>query len=100
MKTKVLKKKSGTDWERLSTMKDEEINLIDNPELDSSFFENATLQLPVPKKAVNIRLDNDVLEWYKHQGAGYQTRINAVLKMYMKTKKEAEIKKVQKTKPK
>jgi uncharacterized protein (DUF4415 family) len=100
MKAKVLRKKSGTDWERLSTMKDEEINLIDNPELDSSFFENATLQLPVPKKAVNIRLDNDVLEWYKHQGPGYQTRINAVLRMYMKTKREAGIKKIQKTKTK
>jgi uncharacterized protein (DUF4415 family) len=102
MKTKILRKKSGTDWERLSTMKDEEIDLIESPELDSSFFENATLQLPEPKKSVNIRIDNDVLEWYKHQGPGYQTRMNAVLRMYMKTKKEtgnkSGTKKTQKTK--
>jgi uncharacterized protein (DUF4415 family) len=85
-------------------MNDEEINLIENPELDSSFFENATLRLPEPKKSVNIRIDNDVLEWYKHLGPGYQTRMNAVLRMYMKTKRESENKsenkKTQKTKTK
>jgi uncharacterized protein (DUF4415 family) len=90
MKVQILKKKSGTNWERLSTMKDEEINFIDSPELDFSFFENAALQLPEPKKAVNIRLDSDVLEWYKHQGPGYQTRMNAILRMYMKTKMESK----------
>jgi len=100
MKAKVLKKKSGTDWERLSTMKDEEINLIDSPELDSSFFENATLKLPELKKSVNIRIDSDVLEWYKHQGPGYQTRMNAVLRMYMKTKREIADKKAVKKKQK
>jgi uncharacterized protein (DUF4415 family) len=104
MKTKVLRKKLGTDRERLSMMKDEEIYLIDSPEFDSSFFENATLQLPEPKKAVNIRIDVDVLEWYKHLGPGYQTRMNAVLKMYMQTKREiankSGVKKSQKTKTK
>jgi hypothetical protein len=72
--------------------------------LDSSFFENATLQLPEPKKSVNIRIDVDVLEWYKHQGPGYQTRMNAVLRMYMQTKRgianKSGVKKSQKTKTK
>ncbi|NLG17869.1 MAG: BrnA antitoxin family protein [Fibrobacter sp.] len=86
MKVKNLKKQSGTDWERLSTMSDKEINLSENPELDDSFFSNAALRMPEPKKSVNIRLDQDILEWYKQQGPGYQTRMNAVLRMYMQVK--------------
>lgn len=88
MKEKNIKKKSGTDWEKLSKMEDHDIDYSDSPELNESFFENATIRMPEPKKAVNIRLDNDVLEWYKKQGTGYQTRMNAVLRMYMMTKRE------------
>jgi uncharacterized protein (DUF4415 family) len=97
MKEKNIKKKSGTDWEKLSKMEDIEIDYSDTPELDESFFDNATIRMPEPKKAVNIRLDNDVLEWYKKQGAGYQTRMNAVLRMYMMTKKEVGNKRTIKT---
>ena len=86
MKAKYSKKQSGTDWERLSTMSDKEIDFSDNAELNESFFSNATLRMPEPKKSVNIRIDQDVIEWYKHQGPGYQTRMNAVLRMYMQAK--------------
>ncbi|MBN1760979.1 MAG: BrnA antitoxin family protein [Chitinispirillaceae bacterium] len=86
MKVKNTKKTSNTDWERLSTMDDNEINLEDSPELDDSFFANATIRMPEPKKSVSLRLDPDILEWYKHQGPGYQTRMNAVLRMYMRAK--------------
>jgi uncharacterized protein (DUF4415 family) len=98
MREKNIKKKSGTDWEKLSKMEDNEIDYSDTPELDESFFDNATIRMPEPKKAVNIRLDNDVLEWYKKQGTGYQTRMNAVLRMYMMTKKEVGNKRTIKTK--
>ncbi|MGD9199977.1 MAG: BrnA antitoxin family protein [Chitinispirillia bacterium] len=86
MKGKDLKKHSATNWEQLSVMSDEEIDLVDSPELDEDFFKNATLRMPLTKKAVSLRIDSDILEWYKKQGAGYQTRINAVLRMYMKAK--------------
>jgi uncharacterized protein (DUF4415 family) len=86
MKFKDLKKSSNTDWERLSTMEDKDIELSESPELDKDFFANATLRMPEAKKAVSLRLDPDVLEWYKTNGPGYQTRINAVLRMYMKAK--------------
>ncbi len=43
---------------------------------------------PVPPKAqVTLRIDRDVLEWYKKQGRGYQTRINALLRAYMQAHK-------------
>ena len=86
MKAKNLKKHSATNWENLSTLADDEIDLTDSPELDESFFANATLRMPRSKKAVSLRIDPDVLEWYKKQGTGYQTRMNAVLRMYMQAK--------------
>ncbi len=52
------------------------------PELDDDFFNEAELRVPV-KKPVTIRLDADVLEWFKNQGQGYQTRINSLLRKYM-----------------
>lgn len=79
-----MKKTSGTDWERLNAMSDEDIDTSDIPELDDEFFQQAELHLPV-KKPVTIRLDADVLEWFKGQGQGYQTRINNLLRKYMET---------------
>ena len=80
------RERSGTDWQRLSTMKDSEIDVSESPELDDAFFANATLLLPEPKKPISLRLDKDVIDWYRKQGAGYQTRMNAVLRMYMKAR--------------
>ena len=65
-------------------MSDKDINLDDIPELDDKFFKNTQLQLP-NKQAVTMRLDSDVLEWFKKQGKGYQTRINQLLRKYMET---------------
>ena len=79
-----MKKASGTDWKRLEAMTDEDIDTSDIPELDDEFFNQAELRLPV-KKPVTIRLDSDVLEWFKSQGQGYQTRINSLLRKYMET---------------
>ena len=53
------------------------------PILDATWFRRAKLVLPEPKQAVSIRLDRDVMEWFRQQGAGYQTRINAVLRAYV-----------------
>ncbi len=65
-------------------MKDKDIDLNDIPELDEEFFRNAEIRLP-EKQPVTIRLDADVLSWFKKQGKGYQTRINKLLRSYMET---------------
>ncbi|MCX7044056.1 MAG: BrnA antitoxin family protein [Candidatus Sumerlaeota bacterium] len=78
-----MKKKTGTDWRRLKAMKDQDIDLSDIPKLGARFFKTAVLRLPESKRAVSIRLDPDVLDWLKRQGKGYQTKINAILRMYM-----------------
>jgi uncharacterized protein (DUF4415 family) len=74
---------SQTDWDRIDALTDEDIDTSDIPPLDDDFFTHAELRLPEPKQAITIRLDKDVIEWFKSQGKGYQTRINAVLRTYM-----------------
>ncbi len=56
------------------------IDTSDIPEQGNAFFKRARLRLPEPKTAVTIRLDQQVLKWFKAKGPGYQTRINALLK--------------------
>jgi uncharacterized protein (DUF4415 family) len=78
-----MKKKYFSDLKRLRNLKDEEIDYSDIPELDEAFLKKAVIVLPQPKAAVCIRLDQEVLDWFKAQGKGYQTRINALLRAYM-----------------
>jgi uncharacterized protein (DUF4415 family) len=82
MKKKDLEKPSQTDWARLEVRQDEDIDFSDIPELSEAFFQNAVLRLPRPKAKVCIRLDQDILAWFKSQGKGYQTKINAVLRAF------------------
>jgi uncharacterized protein (DUF4415 family) len=78
---------SQTDWKRLDAMRDEDIDLSDSPEITPEMFARAVVRhglTPRPKKQqVTLRLDSDVLEWFKGQGSGYQTRINELLRAYM-----------------
>ena len=78
-----MKNTSQTDWERVDAMTDEEIDTSEIPPLDEEFFRHAQLRIPQTKSTITIRLDSDILEWFKSQGKGYQTRINAILRMYM-----------------
>ena len=83
MKAETSTNDSRTDWDRLDKMSDSDIDFSDIPELDADFFRNAKVRMPRAKRAVSIRLDQDVLAWFKKQGRGYQTRMNAVLRTYM-----------------
>ncbi len=64
-------------------MKDKDIDFSDIPETSPAFFKNMSVRMPKPKELVSIRIDNDVLEWFRHKGHKYQTRINAVLRSYV-----------------
>jgi len=52
-------------------------------DLPDDFFAEASLVHPVPKQPISLRVDEDVLEWFKAQGPRYQSRMNAVLRAYM-----------------
>ncbi|MBL4711336.1 MAG: BrnA antitoxin family protein [Gammaproteobacteria bacterium] len=79
-----MKSTSKTNLKKLKAMKDADINLTDIPELDDDFFKNAEVVMP-PKESLTLRVDTDVLTWFRHTGKGYQTRINKLLRRYMET---------------
>ena len=49
-------------------------------------WSDAVLVIPPKKKAISIRVDEDVLDFFKREGEGYQRRMNAVLRSYMQQK--------------
>jgi uncharacterized protein (DUF4415 family) len=79
---------TDTDWAKFDALSDEEIAALRRDDPDWADFADidwskATIVVPVPKSALSIRLDQDVLDFFKATGKGYQTRINAVLRHYM-----------------
>ena len=77
---------SRTEWKRLRRMRDRDIDFSDTPETDAQFWADAELFLPPAKTHLSVRLDEDVVKWFKRQGPGYQTRMNAVLRAYVRSK--------------
>ena len=74
------------DLTRLRRMTEREIRSTSPKELadlPDDFWDQATVVAPVPKQAISLRVDTDVLHWFKTQGPRYQSRINAVLRSYM-----------------
>ena len=80
-----------TDWAAVDALTDEQIEeaIRNDPDAVPLDFDwsNAVLVIPPKKKAISIRVDEDVLDYFKHEGAGYQRRMNAVLRSYMQQKK-------------
>ena len=72
-----------SDLARVDKLRDEDIDYSDIPELDEELFAQALVPWPPKKETITIRVDTDVLGWFRQQGRGYQTRINQVLRRYM-----------------
>lgn len=91
MKKSATSKKPRTDWRRVDALKDEDIDFSDIPEITPEMFARGVIRRglkPVPRKEqLTLRVDGDVLQWYKKQGRGYQTRINQLLRAYMEAHK-------------
>ena len=80
----------STDWQRLDRMSPAAIRkgILADPDAhptDAAFWKNAKLVMPTPKTIVTMRLDTDLLRWFR-QRRGYQTRINAILRAYMEAR--------------
>jgi uncharacterized protein (DUF4415 family) len=84
MSTQKISNKRMNNLKKLSEMSDDKIDYSEIPELKNEFWKNASIEFPKKKKAVSIRLDPEIVIWYKSQYKEYQTAINAVLKSYMK----------------
>ena len=87
MKNKHTIENSATDWARIDAMRDEDIDFSDSPELTPEMFAKAVVRHRIqhrPKKVqLTLRLEEDVLAWFRARGRGYQTQINDLLRAYM-----------------
>jgi uncharacterized protein (DUF4415 family) len=85
----------GTNWAVLRSRSDAEIERLaaedaDNPATTEEDWADAVIGLPVLKTPVNAKFDADVVDWFKSQGRGYQTRMNAVLRRYMEADRRTD----------
>lgn len=81
------KKRSRTDWKRVDSLRDSEIDLSEVPELGPEFFARA-IRWPGKKIQITLRIDPDVLNFFRKRGKGYQSTINAVLRKYVEVQKQ------------
>lgn len=91
MKKSTTLERSQTDWNRVDALENADIDLSEIPEVPAEMFARAIVRRglkPVTRKAqLTLRVDGDVLDWFKKQGQGYQTKINALLRAYMEAHK-------------
>lgn len=84
-----LAEKEGTlsDWEKAADMTKADIEAhvaSDSDEAEMVMdWDNVTVEVPQPKAVLNMRIDRDVLDFFRKTGKGYQSRINAVLRSYV-----------------
>ncbi len=69
---------------QINAIKEKDIDYTDIPKLDKDFWDNATPVYPKEKIAISIRLDKDIIDFFKGEGKGYQSKINSVLRSYIK----------------
>jgi len=84
---------SRTDWERVRALTQADADRLaeeDDGVLPAGWESQVEIGLPTKKQDVHIRLDSDVLSWFKRQGPGYQTRINSVLRAFVRSRERAE----------
>ncbi|MDA0963014.1 MAG: BrnA antitoxin family protein [Proteobacteria bacterium] len=91
-----------TDWESLRRDDEAGIEPEHDPEIDDvewdwskarimpGIFAGVKLPEPAPKSAISLRVDPDVLAFFKSGGKGYQTRMNAILRAYMEAAKSGQ----------
>jgi uncharacterized protein (DUF4415 family) len=83
---------SKTNYKKINKLSDSDINYSDIPETDEEFWSDAQILFPSKKTHLSIRLDDDIISWFKQFGRGYQTKINAVLRSYISSTQKAQSK--------
>ena len=76
--------------EELAALPDDQIDYSDIPELDDDFWENARMVAPPGKERITFGVDRDVLEFFRKDGPGYQTRMNAVLRSFVEAHRDKD----------
>jgi len=85
---------SRTDWTKFDAMTERQLaaSIAADPDdvHEEPYWTRAVRGLPPGKEHINIRIDADVLDWFRKTGKGYQTRINNVLRAFVESRKKAK----------
>ena len=93
IRRKIARGESKTNWKRVAAMSQAEVERLadrDEGPLAAEWESTVMVGLPPAKQDIHIRLDGDILDWFKARGRGYQTRINAVLRAFVETRQRVE----------
>jgi uncharacterized protein (DUF4415 family) len=93
IRNRVKRGETKTDWARVNAMTEEEVErnaLEENRRLGipDDWYKDAYAVYPVEKERITIRIDRDVLQYFRDQGKGYQSRMNAVLRAFMSAERQ------------
>ena len=94
IKNKIARGDDRTDWARVNATGGSRLEASIRADVDAVHGEpdwtQSVMSVPSPKDHINIRIDHDVLEWFKKNGRGYQTLMNNVLRAFVKTRRQSE----------
>ncbi len=81
--------KSRTDWAKAEAVPDTDFGAAHSDDALDADWTQAVIGVPPRKQDVHIRIDIDVLDWFRDSGRGYQTRMNNVLRAFVESRKHA-----------
>jgi uncharacterized protein (DUF4415 family) len=91
---KIARGEDRTNWTKVNATKGAKLEASIRDDVDDIQEEpdwtQSVIGIPVPKDHINIRIDHDVLEWFKKNGRGYQTLMNNVLRAFVQTRRQSE----------
>ena len=82
-----MNKPSETNWARVDALTDDTVDTTDIAPLRECFFSQATLRVPRDLVPVTVKLDPEVVAWFKAQGGDWEQRLNAALRVYAESHK-------------
>ena len=92
VKAKVARGEDQTDWRKANKIRGKKLEASIRADVDDIHGEpdwtQAIIGIPAPKEHINIRIDHDVLEWFRANGKGYQTLMNNVLRAFVQSRRQ------------
>jgi uncharacterized protein (DUF4415 family) len=94
IKSKIARGEDRTDWRKANAMTGQKLEASIRADVDDVLGEpewtQAMMGVPAPKDHINIRVDHDVLTWFKANGRGYQTLMNNVLRAFVQSRRQRQ----------
>ena len=94
IKARIARGEDRTSWDKVDAVTGTKLEASIRADVDDVHGEpdwtQAIVGIPAPKDHINIRIDHDVLQWFRSNGKGYQTLINNVLRAFVQTRQQRE----------